>query len=226
MKFTKEWLICKIYCNFISNNIRKITLLYALNILISCTLALGFKVTSDYEEIYSELKLADKLDFHIFKKALKEKNRFSLNTKYLSIIDFNKASTEKRFFLIDLQRKKLLYQTYVAHGRNSGENFPTSFSNTEESHKSSLGIYTTADTYIGKHGYSLRLIGLDPQKNDNAEKRAIVIHGADYVSEKFIQKHGRLGRSHGCPALPEDLVKEIIDLTKGGSCLYIHYEKN
>jgi hypothetical protein len=181
---------------------------------------------NDSEQIYHELNLNEKLELTIFKKALDVKRKYANQTRYLSIIDFTKASTEKRFFLIDLSIRKVLFNTYVAHGKNSGENYATKFSNKEESNMSSLGLYATSDTYYGKHGYSLRLIGLEPGTNHMAEKRAIVIHGADYVSEDFIQKHGRLGRSHGCPALPEYLVKQIIDITKGGSCLYIYSEKN
>jgi hypothetical protein len=110
----------------------------------------------------------------------------------------------------------------VAHGKNSGENIADSFSNDSKSLKSCLGFFLTAETYTGKHGYSLKLDGLEPGINDNARQRAIVIHGADYVSASFAQQHGRLGRSWGCPALPTDRSKEIIDKISQGSCLFIY----
>jgi hypothetical protein len=124
--------------------------------------------------------------------------------------------------VIDLHDKKLIYKCLVAHGRNSGENTADSYSNEQESLKSSLGFYITKETYTGKNGYSLRLEGLEKGINDNAMAREIVIHGADYVSEEFIKKNGRLGRSWGCPALPAGLSKEIIDKISNGSCLFIY----
>lgn len=144
------------------------------------------------------------------------------DTTKLTIIDFSKASTEKRFFLIDLKEKKLLFNTYVAHGRNSGNNFAENFSNVEGSLKSSLGFFVTSKTYYGKHGYSMRLKGMEKLFNSNAEERAIVVHGADYVSEPFIKKHGRLGRSWGCPAISRDISSDVINLIKDGTCLFIY----
>ncbi len=144
------------------------------------------------------------------------------NPDILSIIDFTKPSHEKRFYIIDLKNRKILVKTYVAHGKNSGWDYAVSFSNTSKSLKSSVGFYLTGETYYGKHGYSLRLYGLEPGINDNAYKRTIVIHGAWYVSEDFISKYGRLGRSWGCPAVPEDLAKTIIDYIKDGTLLFIY----
>jgi hypothetical protein len=144
------------------------------------------------------------------------------NETLVSIIDFSKPSTEKRLFVVDLKKQELIYNTYVAHGKNSGSNEAVQFSNKCGSLQTSLGIYTTAETYSGKHGYSLRLDGLETGFNDNARKRAIVIHGAEYVSTDFIADHGRLGRSFGCPALPQELSSDIIDLIKEGTCLYIY----
>lgn len=154
-------------------------------------------------------------------QKLLEKSVITDTTK-LTIIDFSKASTEKRFFLIDLKEKKLLFNTYVAHGRNSGNNFADKFSNTEGSLQSSLGFFVTSKTYYGKHGYSMRLKGMEKMFNSNAEERAIVVHGADYVSESFIKKYGRLGRSWGCPALSRDISSDVINLIKDGTCLFIY----
>ncbi|MFT3682556.1 MAG: murein L,D-transpeptidase catalytic domain family protein [Ferruginibacter sp.] len=167
------------------------------------------------------------ISFEAFSNAVKgysnlTKNHRLNNKDIITIIDFTKASTEKRLFIIDMNSGAILYKTLVAHGRNSGQLFAKSFSNTESSYESSLGFYITSSTYDGKHGYSLKLNGCEKGINSNAEKRAIVVHGADYVSELFIQQNGFLGRSHGCPALPEALSKEIIDVIKNGSCLFIY----
>jgi hypothetical protein len=140
----------------------------------------------------------------------------------LTIVDFTKPSKEKRLYVIDLETEKLLFHTYVAHGRQSGVHFAEQFSNIPESFQSSLGFYETLGTYNGKHGYSLKLAGLEAGINDKAEARAIVIHSAAYVSEGFIKAQGYLGRSFGCPALPAALNKPIIDQIKGGSCLFIY----
>lgn len=141
----------------------------------------------------------------------------------LTVVDFSLSANEKRLWVIDLELNAILSQTYVAHGRNTGNEYASSFSNTPESFQSSLGFYATAETYFGKHGYSLRLDGLEKGINDKARERAIVIHGADYVSENFISQHGRLGRSLGCPSLPKEESKTIIDLIKEKSCLFIYF---
>jgi hypothetical protein len=119
-------------------------------------------------------------------------------------------------------KKELLINTLVAHGRNSGEEFAKEFSNLPNSYKSSPGLYITGETYIGKHGLSLQLIGQDKGVNDLAQKRAIVFHGASYVSEAFIRKNGRLGRSQGCPAVSEELSPKVIELIKEGSCVFMY----
>jgi hypothetical protein len=143
------------------------------------------------------------------------------NNSILSVIDFSKPSNKKRLFVFDLINKKVLFNTFVAHGRNSGQLFASSFSNENSSLKSSLGFYQTGKTYNGKHGYSLALIGLENGINDNAFERGIVIHSADYVSESTIQNQGYCGRSWGCPALPVNLSSQIIDKIKNGSILFV-----
>ena len=144
------------------------------------------------------------------------------NDKIISIIDFSQPSSKKRLFVIDLNNYKVVFNTYVAHGVNSGKEYASQFSNTPESNKSSLGFYETLDTYNGKNGYSLQLQGLENGINNNANKRAIVIHGANYVSENFINAQGYIGRSWGCPALPKKMSKPIIDKIKNGTCLFIY----
>ncbi|MFN4197472.1 MAG: murein L,D-transpeptidase catalytic domain family protein [Flavobacterium sp.] len=152
---------------------------------------------------------------------LKEQGKVKKNI--LTLIDFSISANAKRMWIIDMDSYTVLYQTLVSHGRNSGDEYAVKFSNKPESFQSSLGFYATAETYQGKHGLSLRLDGLERGINDKARERAIVIHGADYVSERFIQQNKRLGRSQGCPALPQELTKEIIELIKDQSCLFIYH---
>ena len=144
------------------------------------------------------------------------------NDNILSIVDFSLPSTQKRLFVLDMANLKLLFNTYVAHGRNSGKEFASKFSNSPESNMSSLGFYITKQTYNGEHGLSLKLEGEEKGINDNAESRAIVIHCADYVSEKTIKALGYIGRSLGCPALPTKYTKPIIETIKDGSCLFVY----
>lgn len=140
----------------------------------------------------------------------------------ITIIDFSLPSDKERLWVLDLSKRKVLYHCLVAHGRNSGYLTAENFSNVPGSNASSPGFYKTGETYSGKHGLSLTLDGLEKGINDNARERAIVMHGADYVSDDFVRKYGRLGRSFGCPAVPEDLCKDIIQTIKGGSCLFIY----
>lgn len=144
------------------------------------------------------------------------------NTGVLTIVDFSLPSNKKRLFIIDMQNGRLLFNTWVAHGRNSGKLMATRFSNRYNSYMSSLGFYVTGDPFIGQHGYSLHLDGIEPGWNDHALRRSIIMHPADYVSQEHIRQWGYLGRSEGCPAIPEELDQPIIDQIKGGSCLFIY----
>jgi len=141
----------------------------------------------------------------------------------LTIIDYSLPSSQKRLWVFDLTQQRLLYHTYVSHGLNSGEKFTTYFSNLNNSRASSLGIYQTLQNYLGREGSSLRLKGLEPGVNDNAEGRAIVMHGAFYTEENFIKKYGRAGRSWGCPALPASQTREIVNAIKNGNILIVYY---
>ena len=150
-----------------------------------------------------------------------EKLEKELKNPVVTLIDFSLPSTEKRLWIIDLKQQEILLNTVVSHGRNSGMLMAEKFSNRPESYQSSLGFYKTAETYHGKHGYSLRLDGLEKGFNDQARNRAIVLHGADYAREEVAKMSGRLGRSLGCPAVPTELSKVVIDLIKNGSLLFI-----
>lgn len=141
----------------------------------------------------------------------------------LAVIDYSKPSTDKRLWIFDLKRARLLYHEVVAHGRGSGENHATAFSNREGSHQSSLGLFRTADTYEGGNGYTLRLDGLDPGFNDRARERYIVMHGAPYVDPALAERQGRLGRSLGCPAVRPEVAQEIIDTLRDGQWLFAYY---
>jgi hypothetical protein len=145
------------------------------------------------------------------------------DTRILSIIDYSLPSTERRFFVLDLDSGEVVFRELVAHGRSSGENVAVAFSNRSGSKQSSLGLFRTGDTYLGRHGYSLRLVGLEPGVNDRAEERAIVMHGAPYATEEFAAAHGRLGRSWGCPALDPIVHRAVIDRIKNGTALFAYY---
>lgn len=184
-------------------------------------------------DIYTLVKLADSgLGRNIFELAIKGLKKLDSNGKLqnpniVTIADYSQSSNKKRLYVIDLKNRKLLFNTFVAHGRNTGAEFAKSFSNAEGSLKSSLGFYITEHPVNGSHtGFSLMINGVEKGFNDNAIKRAIIIHGADYATENFIKKYGRLGRSLGCPALPPDLNKLIIEIIKGGTCLFIYNPDN
>ncbi len=178
--------------------------------------------------LYSYMDLQETgLKFEVFDKALTGYYNMKRNQKIsdkpiITIIDFTKSSNEKRLWVVDVEKKELLINTYVSHGRNSGEEFAEHFSNENESFMSSIGFYVTDETYQGKHGLSLKLEGLDEGFNTNAKDRCIVMHGAEYATEDFIKQAGRLGRSLGCPAVPMEQHDEIIKTVMGGTALYAH----
>lgn len=187
--------------------------------------ALDVRVENVYNSLDSNnFKLPE---LRIFSEALKGfyilKEKGIIRKDILTLIDFSMSSNAKRLWVIDLATNTVLFQSLVAHGRNTGEEFASEFSNRNSSYQSSLGFYATGEIYQGKHGASLRLDGLEKGVNDNARKRAVVIHGADYVSDSFIQDHKRLGRSQGCPALPVELNGQIIQIIKDKSCLFIYH---
>lgn len=165
--------------------------------------------------------------FESFSKAFEGyeqlKNAGKVENETLTIVDFSMSSKEDRMWVIDMKSKKVVLQTLVAHGRNSGFEFAENFSNQSESYKSSLGFYLTGEVYQGKHGTSLRLDGQEYGINDNARSRAVVVHGADYASEEFAKTHGRLGRSLGCPAVPYAVHKNLINTIKNKSVLFIYH---
>ncbi|RYG26522.1 MAG: murein L,D-transpeptidase catalytic domain family protein [Chitinophagaceae bacterium] len=144
------------------------------------------------------------------------------NSSVLAIADFSQPSTNKRLYILDLKQYKILFQTLVAHGRNSGKELATSFSNQPSSYKSSPGFYITGETYTGKHGYSLKLNGVEKGINDNAYNRAIVVHGANYVDESYASAQGYIGRSQGCPAVPQKQAQTIINTIRDNSCFFIY----
>ena len=141
----------------------------------------------------------------------------------LTVIDYSRPSSEKRLWVYDLNTYELLYEELVAHGQGTGAHVATKFSNLADSHQTSLGLFVTDETYVGRNGYSLRLDGLDKGFNDRARDRAIVMHGASYVSPEFVKANGRLGRSHGCPAVSDVVARKLIDRVKGGGLVFAYY---
>ena len=154
--------------------------------------------------------------------SLKQQGELS-DRNIVSFIDFSKPGTEKRFYTVDLAKKSLKFHSLVSHGRNTGQNTATSFSNIPHSNQSSLGFYLTGETYVGSKGYSMRLDGLDGIYNDKMRQRAIVMHEAAYVSENWIRKYGRLGRSQGCPALPREISRTVIDTIKDKTLIFAYF---
>jgi L,D-transpeptidase catalytic domain len=186
------------------------------------------KSTASRNDIYDSLHLGN---FGLSKAAFQEglagldllvSSGEIRNASILSIVDLSLPSSKKRLFVIDLNRYKLIFNTYVSHGRNSGREMATQFSNRPSSGESSLGFYVTGDTYFGHHGYSLRLNGKEEGINDNACSRGIVIHSAPYVNERIAKSLGYIGRSEGCPAIPRTQHRNIIEKIKNGTCLFLY----
>ena len=213
-------------------------IVFILFLFLPCTLFLGGKssdstpdsaeraAASDveaYASLYRSMQLEGVVNWKAFRQAVagyyKIDNR---KREVLTLIDFSRPSTAKRLFVFDMRERKVLFSSVVSHGKNSGDNYATSFSNEYGSYKSSLGFYLTESTYQGKNGYSLILNGLEKGINDRAKERAIVVHGANYCSPSIAVSTGRLGRSFGCPALPPSLAKPIINTIKDGTLLYIY----
>ncbi|MBP6759638.1 MAG: murein L,D-transpeptidase catalytic domain family protein [Flavobacterium sp.] len=184
---------------------------------------------SKVETIYNSLNSSQfKLpNLEGFKEALKGfyllKEKGLVQKDILTLVDFSLSSNVKRLWVIDLSTNTILYNSLVAHGRNTGEEFANSFSNANSSFKSSLGFYATGEIYKGKHGMSLKLDGLEKGINDNARERGVVMHSANYVSDSFIKCNKRLGRSQGCPAIPQESLSEIVNTIKNKSCLFIYH---
>lgn len=179
-------------------------------------------------DVYDSLQLGILgLNFEAFQSALRGMERlvedgYQFNSNVITIADFSQPSYKKRLYVVDLNNYQVLFNTYVSHGRNSGKELASRFSNRLSSYQSSPGFYLTGNTYSGKHGYSLQLEGLEKGINDNARRRAIVLHGANYVDERLIARQGYIGRSQGCPAVSAKISREIIGAIKDGTCLFIY----
>ena len=179
------------------------------------------------DSLYGGAGLEGSLDYAVFELALIGYYNMLADSliereSIITIIDYTVPSTEERLFVVDLVAGELLYASLVSHGLNTGENYAEDFSNTPGSLQTSLGFYITGIDYYGEHGGALKLSGVDTLYNDNAMKRCIVMHGAWYCSEEFIEEHGRLGRSWGCPVLPLEVSAEIIDAVKDGTCMFVY----
>jgi hypothetical protein len=181
------------------------------------------------DRLYEQIGLEEVLPKEVFRLALVGQYNLKgdgvlATDSIITIIDYTRPSIEERLTVINLKQRKVVLRSLVSHGKNSGHNLTESFSNRPGSLKSSLGFFVTGETYRGVHGYSLRLTGVEPGVNDNARRRAIVIHGANYVSGGFARRWGRLGRSWGCPAVPLDSYRTIIDAIKNETCLFAYYD--
>jgi hypothetical protein len=186
-------------------------------------------VALEAAQLYEEMQLRDSglnekaLEYALIGYHRLVKHHLLQKTDVLSVCDFSQPSSSKRMYVLDLQNRRVLYRTYVAHGMGSGGEYANSFSNVPDSYKSSLGFYVTRDTYFGSNGLSLRIIGMERGFNDKANARSIVIHGANYVSERVLHKYGVMGTTFGCPAVPEEMANQIIPVLKNGTCFFIFY---
>jgi hypothetical protein len=196
---------------------------------IMSTIPLSFLDNINGGDYYATWKLTDvglsKEAFEFAYKGynyLKKNNRLT-NNNVLTIIDYSKPSSQKRLYVIDMNDGRILFHSLAAHGKNSGLVYAGNFSNQSSSLKTSLGFFITGNTYTGENGYSLKLSGCEKGINDKAFQRAIVIHGANYATDYFLQQNGYLGRSHGCPAVPENISKRLINVIKNGSCVFLYH---
>lgn len=186
-------------------------------------------IVLEADELYYELDLRDSglnekaLEYALLGYHRLLRRHVLKKTTVLSVCDFSQPSSAKRMYILDLQNKRLLYRTYVAHGQGSGRVYPNAFSNVPNSYKSSLGFYVTRNPYLGSNGLSLRIDGVEKGFNDKANARGIVIHGANYVSERVLHKYGLMGTTFGCPAVPEDMASQIIPVLKSGTCFFIYF---
>ena len=197
----------------------------AASLLLSAPLALAAPA---HQPLLDDLaRVAPALDVQVLTHAVAAMqcavNNGARPAQRLAVIDFSLPSSERRLWIFDLQRKRLLLEDFVAHGQKSGDNHATHFSNILGSHQSSIGLFRTAESYHGKHGYSLRMDGLEPGVNDLARERAIVIHPADYVNPDWIATQGRIGRSQGCPAVRPEVARMVVDSLKGGQFMFSWY---
>ena len=206
-----------------------------MRLIIALALAIGLVTPKNIDAAAASLSKADyanaslgSMDENVFDLALGAaacavKTGAVEGPRTLTIIDYSLPSTEKRLWVVDLTTRELLYEELVAHGQGTGANMASKFSNDNESHQTSLGLFVTDATYVGRNGYSLRLDGLDKGFNDRARERAIVMHGAPYVSDLFVRANGRLGRSWGCPAVSDAVARQLIDRVKGGGLVFAYY---
>jgi hypothetical protein len=178
---------------------------------------------SGWTEFRDESVNLEALDLGLRAAACAQRAGLVENPQTLTLIDYSRRSAERRLWVLDLHSGQVLHRELVAHGQGTGGDLATVFSNDPDSHQSSLGLFVTADTYVGRNGYSLRLDGLDAGFNDRARERAIVMHGAPYVSDAFVRAQGRLGRSWGCPALGDAVARSVIDRIKGGNLVFAYY---
>ncbi len=183
-------------------------------------------LSAGIKQSYERINYPEKPGYELYRKAvigyLNLRSKGALKKELLVIADFSVSSNQKRLWVINMENHEVVYHNLVAHGRNSGNEFARKFSNIPNSNMSSLGFYVTAEKYVGKHGLSLRLDGQEKGFNHNARKRAIVMHGANYVDQEFGRKYGRIGRSFGCPSVPMEGHQELFRKIADGACLFIY----